>query len=354
MTQLAPTLPTPQALATVDLRADIRESLENAKATNTQRMYASAWRSFVAFCEGRDIGSLPAARETVAAYLEWMANYGRPDTRKGRKGQTMKPAKIATIELHRAAIGAAHRMAHHPDPTQDEWMKIQLKGIKRKLAERGTKQTGRAPKAAAAFGEITQLVSVYPSDPAHPKALENARNRALLLVGFAGAFRRSELVGVALDDVTFTAEGMTIAIHKSKTDQEGAGMVKHFALMTDAALCPVRALRAWINAAGIRSGFVFRKIDRWGNVGKDAPITPGMVARIIKDAATSAGLDPHQYSGHSLRRGFITTAARAGMMKHQIAAQTGHKPTSTTIDTYIQASGADALKAVRAAFGETK
>ncbi len=345
---------TPQHLATADLRADIRESLESAKSANTTRMYSSAWRAFAAFCEGRGLCALPASRETVAAYLEWLANYGRPDIRKGRSGQTMKPAKVSTLELHRAAISYNHKAAQLSDPTQDEWMKIQLKGIRRKLADRGTKQTGRTPKAAAALAEVTQLVSAYSTDPTHPKALEATRNRALLLVGFAGAFRRSELVSVALDDVTFTAEGMTILLSKSKTDQEGAGMVKHFALMTDPALCPVRALRAWINAAGIRSGYVFRKIDRWGNIGKDAPITPGMVARIIKDACTLVGLDSHQFSGHSLRRGFITTAARAGMMKHQIAAQTGHKPTSTTIDTYIQTSGADALKAVRAVFGEGK
>jgi site-specific recombinase XerD len=163
-----------------------------------------------------------------------------------------------------------------------------------------------------------------------PDTLLGKRNRALLLLGFAGAFRRSELVGLNVADLEFCEDGVKVMLRKSKTDQQGAGMVKAipFSAPAQAGYCPVRALRAWLEAAGITEGPIFRPTLRSGQVLPDA-LSGRAVARLVKDTAAAAGLEPSKYSGHSLRAGLVTTAILAGKSDSTIMRQTGHKKVET-------------------------
>jgi integrase len=156
-----------------------------------------------------------------------------------------------------------------------------------------------------------------------PETRGGARDRALLLVGFAGAFRRSELVGLTVADAAFSSEGLTITLRRSKTDQEGQGRKVGLPYGSTAATCPVRALQAWLDAAAVTAGPLFRSVDRHGNVG--GALGDRDVARIVKRVAEAAGIDPANVAGHSLRAGLATTAAKAGKAAHVIMKQTGHR-----------------------------
>ncbi len=157
-----------------------------------------------------------------------------------------------------------------------------------------------------------------------PSTLVGIRDRAILLVGFVGAFRRSELVALDVEDVAAHAAGLVVILRRSKVDQEPRGFAKAIPYGGDTATCPVTAMKAWLEAARITSGPLFRSIDRHGNVAPDR--TSGLtVARVVKRAALAAGLDAERFSGHSLRLGFVTTAARRGCSERSIANQTGHR-----------------------------
>jgi integrase len=187
-----------------------------------------------------------------------------------------------------------------------------MKGIRRSLT------VAQREAAPAVIGEVRRMVAHLPRD------IAGTRDRALLLVGFAGAMRRSELVGLDVTDITHRDEGLAITIRSSKTDQEGAGRQVAIPIGRDPETCPVRALQGWLDAAGIEDGPVFRPIDRHGNVSPDR-LSDRAVALIVKRSAEGAGLDPSLYSGHSLRAGFATTAAANGASERAIANQTGHK-----------------------------
>lgn len=292
MTDLIPT--TPAQLATPLDKA--RAYAEQSTADNTKRAYAADWQHFTTWCADQDLPSLPADVATLCAYLADCAD----------------SYKLATIERRMASIGKAHRLAGHSDPTKNEQTHLVMKGIRRAL---GRAQNQKAP----AVTEIIQaMVAQLPSTPA------GKRDRALLLLGFAGAFRRSELVALDLADMQSTGAGLIVTIRKSKTDQEGEGTTKGIPLGLNPYTCPVRAVRAWIDAAGLVSGALFRPIDRHGNV-KPGRLSSDSVARIVKRAAAAAGLDALDFSGHSLRAGLATAAAAAGVSERAIMNQTGHK-----------------------------
>ena len=197
-----------------------------------------------------------------------------------------------------------------------------MKALRRKL--------GRAQRQAApAVTEVIRLMLDQLGKGPHA-----TRDRALLLLGFAGALRRSELVALDLADVVFTAAGAVITLHRSKTDQEGAGTTKGIPLGSKPDTCPVRALKAWLDAASVSSGPIFRPIDRHGNI-KPSRLNSASVARIVKRAAAAAGLDADTFSGHSLRAGLATAAAAAGVGERSIQKQTGHK-SRAMLDRYIR------------------
>jgi len=293
-----------------------------SKAENTARAYRAAWNEFTAFCARHKQQPLPADASTVVNYLADLAEAG---------------SKVSTITVKRAAISFAHRAAKQTDPTCAEDVRLVMAGI--------VKEHGRPPqkKAPLTLDDLRRLIAALPD------SLAGKRDRALILVGWAGAFRRSELVALDVGDVRLNGE-LKVTVKRSKTDQEGAGMVKVIPTLADKTLCPVTALRAWLDAAGIQSGPVFRQMDKWGHV-REHRLTPQSVALLVKARAADAGLDPRQFAGHSLRSGFITTAAVAGVESRDIMAVTGHK-SEAVMRSYIQDAGLGAKRAISAAFGE--
>ena len=296
--------------------------IKRSKAPSTLRAYNAAWREFVAFASDRHAPSLPATPETVIEYISSLASAG---------------AKVATVELKLAAIAWAHRANEHPDPTTVESVRATMAGIRRELGTAPTK------KAAATLTELQLMLDTLDLD-----TLKGIRDRALLLVGYAGAFRRSELVALDVDDLSIGADGLVVTVRRSKTDQVGAGQYKHFLRFDE--LCPVAALEAWLDAAAIASGPVFRPVDRWGNLG-DSRLTSQSVAHIVKASARAAGLDWRRYSGHSLRSGFVTTALNNEAAETDVMAQTQHT-SADTMRGYWRKRGIGAKRAVRAAFGQ--
>lgn len=294
-------------LAEKSRKAD--EFAEDADADATQRAYSTDFRHFASWCESYGLAFLPAAPETVARYLADLS------------GQY----KVSTIQRRLSSISVVHRRAGHLSPTTSERVARVWKGMRKK------KTMKQESKKAAEAPTIRRFLSTMPSD-----SLRGLRDRAVILVGFFGAFRRSELVSLTTEDVEQTEEGLTIYLRRSKTDQEGEGRAIGIPYGTDAGTCPVRALLQWIDRAGIESGPIFRSIHRSGSIQPRA-LSGRDVARIVKRAAERAGLDPEQFAGHSLRSGFATSAARAGASDRSIMKQTGHK-TRAMVDRYVQAA----------------
>jgi len=267
-----------------------------ARSERTRHLYRCEWEAFTTWCARHGLTPLPAKPESVAVYIASRAQAGR---------------KVSTIALALAAISQAHQMAGHESPRSSSAVREAFKGIRR---THGSAPTQKAPVLAS---QLARIVSCLPATAI------GTRDRALLLVGFAGAFRRSELVALQLSDLAFDEDGVTVTLRRSKTDQEGQGRKVGIPHGSAPGVCPVRALRKWIECGGIASGAVFRSVDRHGRVG--SPLAGRDVARIVKRRAEAAGLDPCTVSGHSLRAGLVTSAAKAGKAAHVIMKQTGHK-----------------------------
>lgn len=287
------------------LAARARALALEAQAPHTRELYRAAWRRFVAWTTSlppspeTDPGP-PSAPELVALYLTARAEAGR---------------SVATIELDLAAIAAAHQAAGQACPRRHPGVLRVLAGIRRTL---GVAQRRAAPLLPE---QLRQALRATPGERLELLAL---RDRALLLLGFAGAFRRSELVALEVRDLAFDTEGVTIMIRRSKTDQEGEGVRFGVPRSAEEALCPVRALRAWLGAAKITEGRVFAVSDQ-------------TVSRVVKRAAARAGLDPALYSGHSLRAGLATAAAVAGKDLASIMRQGRWRKADTVIGYIRQA-----------------
>lgn len=252
------------------------------KADATRRAYGSDFRDFTAWCGRMGAIPIPAPVEIVAAYLASIADHG---------------LKASTITRRAAAIGYAHRLAGHEPPTHAEPVKAVLRGIRRRT---GVAVERKAPATARALTGMLKRI---------PDTLWGKRDRALLLLGFAAALRRSELVALHALDLERTPDGILVTIRRSKTDQEGAGHV--VAVPRGSKLRPCEAVDDWLAAAGIDDGPVFRSIGKGGRVALEA-LSDRSVADIVKDRAKAAGLDPALFSGHSLRAGFVTSALEAG------------------------------------------
>jgi integrase len=227
-------VPAPDPLA--PYLAEAEKYVRAAKASNTVKAYRSDWRSFASFCSARELAALPATAATVAAYAAHAA----------------VRLKANTIERHLAAMSQAHQLAGVPNPVEDKLVRTVMAGIRR---ARGTAQKGKEPLSAEL---LRKMFSGMPDD------LRAARDRALLLVGFAGAFRRSEIVSVRHEDVRFTDEGVVITIPRSKTDPEGEGHTIGIPYGSHPESCPVRALEDRVRRANINCGYLFTRIGRWG------------------------------------------------------------------------------------------
>lgn len=274
-----------------------RQYAENARSRATERAYESDLKSFCSWCRERGLTCLPASAETVSLFAAWCADR----------------YKRATIERRLASISVAHSTAGYENPCAHGVVRAVLRGIRR---AKGSAQTR---KQALLVPDLRKLVGRIDSS-----RLIGIRDRALLLIGFASALRRSELVGLDACDVREESEGIILTIRKSKTDQEAHGTEVAVLYGSDPKTCPVRALKAWLEASGITEGPLFRGMDRHGNI-RPTRLTERIVAAVVKKLAARAGFDPEAFGGHSLRSGFATSAARAGKSEASIMRQTRHK-----------------------------
>jgi integrase len=278
----------------------ILEFITAATAPNTRRAYQSDLLHFLAWG-----GALPATSEQVARYLADHAAV----------------LSFATLARRLVAIKATHLMRGLSDPTRSELVRLTFRGIRRKHGE---------PQRRVRALTHSDLSAIIPSLGQSAKDLRDA---AILLVGFAGAFRRSELTAMDYQQIEIGEHGAVIQILRSKTDQEGHGRTIRIA-RTPGALCPVAALQAWLHKAGITEGPVFRPLMKSGKV-RDGRISSAAIATIIKQRISEIGRDSCHFSGHSLRAGFVTEAARLGVPKWRIKAQTGHL-SDATLERYIR------------------
>jgi site-specific recombinase XerD len=298
-TALVP-IPQPLGSALAPAAARAEEYFRAAQAANTRRAYASDWKHFSAWCRGAGQGSLPAAPETVVLYLSTLA----------------ETAKVSTLTRRISAISQVHKAADLETPTAHLMVRKLMAGIRR---QKGTAQIGKRPLAAA---DLRTLLA-----PLESGRILDVRDRALLLTGFAGAFRRSELVGLDVTDLEFNTAGLIVNIRRSKTDQEGQGRRVGIPYGTPAT-CPVRALEAWLAVLGADDGPLYRAVNRHGQLA-GRRLTAQSVALVIKRLAAQAGMEARDLAGHSLRAGLATAAAAAGVPERAIMAQTGHRALAT-------------------------
>jgi site-specific recombinase XerD len=269
----------------------------NSKAANTWKAYQADLRDFTTWCEAHCLVSLPATPETVAAYLADLA----------------ERCKVSTVQRRLSAISQQHAAAKLESPTRSAIVRLTMQGIRRTHAP----TQGVRKVQPAVTSVIYKLVDPLGS------SLIDLRDRALILLGFAGAFRRSELAQLLLTDITETEDGLRVRLRQSKTDQEGEGFTKGIPYGTETKTCPVRAWRSWKEAACLTDGYAFLSITRHSRMG--ASLSDRAVADIIKRRASAVGLEYKEFSGHSLRAGLATAAAQAGVSERVIAKQTGHK-----------------------------
>jgi site-specific recombinase XerD len=304
--ELITTTPRPLAARISD---EVAGRVSRSTADNTKRAYRADWSDFVLWCDGAGRASMPASAETVAEYMNHLANAG---------------AKYNTLKRRIVSISAAHRAQGHETPTASMLVRKVMQGIRRDIGTEANK------KHAITIKELHAMIQNTPDD------LRGLRDRAILTFHFAGAFRRSEVCALTVERVRFGA---------TKTDQEGQGATKILSASDLRVIDPVASLRAWLDAAGITEGALFRRVDKHGKVGRHA-LTGEAIAQVWKAAATRAGLDAKEIAGHSARRGFITAAYESELSEADIMQHTGHK-SPTIMRGYREDSGVASRKVSR-------
>jgi len=279
------------------LELETLKNLKSSKASNTLRAYKADYKDFARFCIKHGFKSMPTEPKIISLYLTHLS----------------QTSKFSTLKRRLASISVIHRLSGHYIDAKHPVITENLMGIRR---VKGSYQKAKKP---ILINDLKLIVNVIDKDKNEEKKI---RNRALILVGFAGGFRRSELVAILFEDIDFVPEGIKIFIRRSKTDQSGEGMTKGIPYFSKNEYCPVISLKNWIEKSEIKSGKIFDMSDK-------------SVALTIKKYAAIAGLDSNKYSGHSLRSGFATTAAELGAEERSIMAMTGHK-TTQMVRRYIQ------------------
>ena len=279
------------------LELETLKNLKNSKAHNTLRAYQADFKDFTKFCNSNGFNLLPTDPKIIALYLTHLSAF----------------SKFSTLKRRLASIKVIHRLKGHYIDTKHPIIAENLMGIKRKM---GVKQNSKKP---ILINDLKLIINVIDEDKNEQK---KHQNKALILTGFAGGFRRSELVSIEYEDIDFVNEGVKIQIKRSKTDQTGIGMTKAIPYFENEIYCPVISLKTWINHSKISSGRIFKISDK-------------TVALTIKRYALLAGLDKTKYAGHSLRSGFATSTAEIGADERSIMAMTGHK-TTQMVRRYIQ------------------
>ena len=279
------------------LEIETLKNLKNSKAQNTLRAYQADFKDFSSFCVKNGFNSLPTEPKIIALYLTHLSSF----------------SKFSTLKRRIASIKVVHRLKGHYIDTKHPIITENIMGIKRKL---GVKQTSKKP---ILINDLKKIINVIDEEK---NELKKYQNKALILIGFAGGFRRSELVSIEYEDVDFVAEGVKITLTKSKTDQTGIGLTKAIPYFENKTYCPVISLKKWIEYSNIKNDKVFKVSDK-------------TVALTIKKYTSIAGLDNSKYACHSLRSGFATSTAEIGADERSIMAMTGHK-TTQMVRRYIQ------------------
>ncbi|MDB9831965.1 tyrosine-type recombinase/integrase [Candidatus Pelagibacter sp.] len=278
-------------------------NLKNSKANNTVRAYKSDFNDFGLFCAQNGFKSLPSDPKIVSLYLTHLST---------------KDAKMSTLKRRLVSIGVIHKLKGYYLDTKHPAIIENIMGIKRR---KGSAQKGKKPILISHLKEIINVI-----DQKNNEEIKKLRDRSIILVGFSGGFRRNELVSVDHDDLDFVPEGLKIHIKRSKTDQFGEGFTKALPYFDSSKYCPVVSLKNWLEISRINSGPVFRRFVKGSKLSENR-LTDQTVALIIKEYLKLAGIDSKNYSGHSLRSGFATSAAESGVEERSIMAMTGHKST---------------------------
>ena len=278
-------------------------NLQNSKAINTIRAYKSDFNDFSLFCIQNGFKSLPSEPKVVSLYLTYLST---------------KEAKMSTLKRRLVSIGVIHKLKGHYLDTKHPSIIENMMGIKRR---KGSIQKGKKP---ILINNLKLLINVI--DEETKEEIKKLRDRSIILIGFSGGFRRNEIVSLDYDDLDFVTEGLKISLKRSKTDQFGKGSIKGVPYFDTPRYCPVISLQKWIEISKIKSGPLFRRFRKGSNL-SETRLTDQTVALIIKKYLNLAGIDSKNYSGHSLRSGFATSAAESGAEERSIMAMTGHKST---------------------------
>ena len=281
-----------------NLELETIKNLRNSKSINTLRAYQSDYNDFSLFCSKNGFQTMPTQPKILALYITHLASY----------------SKYSTLKRRLASISIIHKTKGHYIDTKHPIIVENLMGIKR---TNGSNQKGKKPLL---INDLKLLIKAI--DESKEKNIRKIRDKALVLIGFSGGFRRSELVDIEYEDIEFVEEGVKIFVKRSKTDQSGEGMTKAIPYFDNINFCPVKALNKWVVEAELKEGKIFNISDK-------------SVALIIKKYANYAGLDAHRYAGHSLRSGFATSTAESGAEERNIMAMTGHK-SSEMVRRYIK------------------
>jgi site-specific recombinase XerD len=299
---------------TTDLRILQDETINNlksSKSANTLRAYKSDFRDFSLFCIKHGLQTMPSNPNVVSIYL---TNLSKSD------------AKMSTIRRRLVSIGVVHKLKGHYLDTKHPIIIENLLGIKR---TKGSIQRGKKP---ILISHLYKLIEVINDD--NSPEIKKLRDKSLILIGFSGGFRRSEITSLDYEDLEFVEEGLKILVRRSKTDQFGEGHLKGIPYFANSLLCPVYSLKKWIDISRINGGPIFRKFNKGFSL-SNTRLSDQSVALLIKNYLNLAGIDSKSYSGHSLRSGFATVAAEAGADERSIMAMTGHK-TSEMVRRYIR------------------
>ena len=286
------------------------ENLKSSKAINTLRAYKSDFKDFGSFCYKHGLKSLPTEPKIVSIYLTHLSKY----------------SKFSTLRRRLVSISMVHKLKGHYLDTKHPIIVENLMGIRR---VKGSIQKGKKPLLINHLKLIINSINDYDIDQA-----KKLRDKAIILIGFGGGFRRTELISLDYEDLEFVPEGLKIILRKSKTDQFGEGMIKGLPYFDDEKYCPVTNLRAWLEISKIKSGPIFRRFSK-GSVLTNKRLTDQSVTLLIKEHLRLAGIENKNFAGHSLRSGFATVAAESGADERSIMAMTGHK-TTQMVRRYIR------------------
>ena len=278
-------------------------NLKSSKAKNTIRAYKSDFNDFSLFCTQNGFHNLPSDPKVVSLYLTSLST---------------REIKLSTIKRRLVSIGVIHKMKGHYLDTKNPIIIENLMGIKRR---KGILQKGKKP---ILINDLKRLIDVINQQKI--KDIKKLRDKSIILIGFSGGFRRNEIVSLDVEDLEFVFEGLKIVVRRSKTDQFGEGLIKGIPYFEKKLYCPVTTLKSWLNTSKIKNGPLFRRISKGSKLSENR-LTDQTVALIIKKYLNVAGINSSNYSGHSLRSGFATSAAEAGAEERSIMAMTGHKST---------------------------